>query len=222
MPSAPGSPRGSAYALLAGAAADWDRLEGLLSEQTRGELAVLLKELRAAPDGEEQRAAAEAAARLLDPWLPGDGGRLVNTPSAPGGYTVEGFTAADLSVLVLDGHRMAGPVLGAVRDRLLAAPALSVAEVEEQGGEPYDPGLIRLRGEEGRLRLPQFQFARGALAWPVVLEVNALLGAGRDPWGVADWWLSPNAWLGTEPAQLLGTARESQVADAAHYLVEGE
>jgi hypothetical protein len=52
--------------------------------------------------------------------------------------------------------------------------------------------------------------------------VNALLGADRDPWGAADWWLSANAWLGTRPAGLLGTGRDRQLVDTARFLMESE
>jgi hypothetical protein len=113
-------------------------------------------------------------------------------------------------------------VLGPVRERLLAAPALDADTVLRRGGDPYAPDLIRLTGTGGRARLPRFQFSEDALPWLVVLEVNALLAADRDPWGAADWWLSGNAWLGTRPVDLLGTGRDSQLADVARFLMEEE
>lgn len=117
---------------------------------------------------------------------------------------------------------MVGPVLGAVRERLLAAPAVDGDTVLRAGGDPYAPGLVRLRGEGGVLRLPAFQFSEGTLPWLTVLEVNEVLRADTDPWGAADWWLSENAWLGTEPVRLLGTPDDRRLAATARHLVEGE
>ena len=123
---------------------------------------------------------------------------------------------------LLDGHAMVGPVLGQVRERLLAAPALDCGTVRGHGGDPYHPRLIRLLGRGGAIRLPRFQFSRGADPWPAVLEVNGVLDAAGDPWGAADWWLSPNAWLGDVPERLLGAGRDGRLTAAAEYLAEGE
>ncbi|MFF8383833.1 hypothetical protein [Streptomyces kanasensis] len=186
-----------------------------------------------------------AGARFVAPTVPDEPPVLGRPPveggsGAPGGSPVEGgpgapgagtgtpysasyagFRAVDLAALVLDGTRMVGPVLGPVRDRLLAVPALSEDAVRERGGDPYGPGLVRLRGAGGAVRLPRFQFAGDALPWPVVLEVNRLLDADDDPWAAADWWLSRNAWLAAPPAALLGTGRDGTLVDAARALVDG-
>lgn len=54
--------------------------------------------------------------------------------------------------------------------------------------------------------------------WPP----TQLLDAAEDPWGVADWWLGANAWLGAVPAQLLGRVADDVLLDAARaVLVEG-
>lgn len=39
---------------------------------------------------------------------------------------------------------------------------------------------------------------------PLVAEINHLLDAKHDPWGVSSWWLSPSGWLteGQSPADL--------------------
>ncbi|MFF4852523.1 hypothetical protein [Streptomyces sp. NPDC001194] len=213
------------YARLAAAAADWDELRARLDRAALDGLALHLTALRTESGGASRRAAL-LAARLLEERLPGrfsGESRLTAALDAP---TAEhlGFTAEDLAVLVLDGHRMAGPVLGEVRDRLLAAPALGDAEVLEAGDDPYAPHLIRLRAPGGLIRLPAFQFAAGGRARPTVREVNLLLGADEDPWGAADWWLSPNAWLAGSPAPvaLLDTADERRLAGTAAFLAEGE
>ncbi len=204
------------YPLLAAIAADWSRLEPLLSADLREPLAAGLRALRAAPPGSaEQQAAAEAVGALPGPWSAENDGRFSGTPTPP-----PGFLADDLAVLVLDRSPMVGPLLGPVRRRLLAEPAVDAAEFPALTGEP----LIRLRGEGGRLRLPAFQFAGPGEPWPVVSAVNTLLDAGHDPWGVADWWCSPNAWLGgsRQPRELLGSGRDGEIACAAGYLDEGE
>ncbi|MGW2997364.1 sensor histidine kinase, partial [Streptomyces sp. NPDC001193] len=82
--------------------------------------ALHLTALRTESGGASRRAAL-LAARLLEERLPGrfsGESRLTAALDAP---TAEhlGFTAEDLAVLVLDGHRMAGPVLGEVRSRLV-------------------------------------------------------------------------------------------------------
>lgn len=218
------------YAVLAVAAGRWDRIAGRLDRAVRERLAELLVVVRQRRTGEDERwSAAEQAAGLLVRGLPEEFGddeqaRFVTEsgagPAGAAGLTVHGFSAEDLAVLLVDGHRMVGPVLGPVRERLLAAPALDAATVRRRGGDPDAPELIRLTGTGGRARLPRFQFSEGTLPWLVVLEVNAVLVADRDPWGAADWWLSQNAWLGTRPARLLGAGRDQQLADTARFLME--
>ncbi|MFD3873409.1 hypothetical protein [Streptomyces sp. NPDC058623] len=208
---------------LAAAAADWDALAPRLTPDDLHRLALRLAEWRAST-GAAARDAAFRAARLLGELLPDRfpaGSRLVSTPDAPAGGHL-GFRAEDLAVLLLDGHRMVGPVLGEVRDRLLAAPSLGDEEVLLAGCDPYAPALIRLPATGGPIRLPAFQFAPDGRLRDTVREVNLLLDADGDPWGAADWWLSPNAWLDAEPARLLGTADEPRLPDTARLLTEGE
>ena len=185
------------YAVLAAAAAEWDTLGPRLDADVREELASLLARVRAAarleadPTGTAERAVELLRTRLPDRFGPG---RCAPTTFLPDADQLDathlGFRAEDLAVLLLDGHRMVGPVLGAVRERLLAAPAVDGDTVLRAGGDPYAPGLVRLRGEGGALRLPAFQFSEGTLPWLTVLEVNEVLRADTDPWGAADWWLS--------------------------------
>ncbi|MEV7780944.1 hypothetical protein [Kitasatospora sp. NPDC088351] len=216
-------------AVLAAAAADWERLAALIGAEGLRRLAGPLGAMRdtGTRDPADGRPA-EAAARLLLDLLPADeAGRLdraagARYATAAADGTAADFRADDLAVLVLDGHRMVGPVLGEVRRRLLAATAVDRAELDRLGGDPRAPGLLRLAGPGGHERLPRFQFDAAGRLRPTVLAVNTLLGADRDPWGVADWWLSPNAWLGAAPAELLGTGREHELTDAAGYLAEGE
>ncbi|WP_329365225.1 hypothetical protein OG896_13110 [Streptomyces sp. NBC_00669] len=223
-PAGPGGP----YVVLAAAAARWDLVEGRLGPDLRARLAALLGVVRDAdrPPG-LRRAAAGDAADLLRERLPDVFGQEAQARLVPGGAVdgpllVEGFAAEDLAVLLVDGHRMVGPVLGPVRARLLAEPALDAGTVLEHGSDPFAPDLIRLPGVGGQLRLPCFQFTEGVRPRPVVREVNALLAADRDPWGAADWWLSANAWLGTSPVRLLGTGGDRRLVDVAGFLLESE
>ncbi|PJN19942.1 hypothetical protein CG724_06930 [Streptomyces sp. CB02120-2] len=221
----PGGPA-NPYARLAAAAAEWDELHPRLTPEALRQLGLLMAALRMA-DAEAAGRAALLAARLLGEQLPDRfprESRLTATPEHPDARVAGhlGFSAEDLAVLVLDGHRMVGPVLGEVRARLLAAPSLGDAEVLEGGCDPYGPGLVRLHGAGGLVRLPAFQFTADGRARALVREVNALLDADHDPWGAADWWLSPNGWLDDVPQRLLDTPRERHLVTAAELLTEGE
>jgi hypothetical protein len=54
---------------------------------------------------------------------------------------------------------------------------------------------------------PTFQVdvAHGRI-FPIVVEINHLLGAGDDPWGVAAWWFAREARLAAVPADLVADA----------------
>ncbi|GIH25558.1 hypothetical protein Aph01nite_38680 [Acrocarpospora phusangensis] len=104
-----------------------------------------------------------------------------------------------------------------IQRRLLGAPAYGVDEVPE----PDEPDLIRLERADGEVRLPAFQFQESRQARPLVLRINRLLEADEDPWGVAGWWLGPNAWLGAVPADLLDQPRELDLMPAARAIFEG-
>ncbi|MFJ7204106.1 hypothetical protein ACIQWR_11305 [Streptomyces sp. NPDC098789] len=210
------------YTRLAVAAAEWDDLHPRMAPVALRQLALLLASLRLA-SGEVAERAALLAARLLGEQLPdrfpGESRLAPAASASSAGH--RGFIADDLAVLVLDGHRMVGPVLGELRDRLLAEPAIGDAEALEGGCDPYAPGLIRLRAAGGSVRLPVFQFAADGQPVAVVREVNRLLDADHDPWGAATWWLSPNAWLDEPPVGLIGGPAEEQLLVAAGLPTEG-
>ena len=74
--------------------------------------------------------------------------------------------------------------------------------------------LIGLPSQDG-YRYPKFQFdLQHNDIYEVVAEVNEILGAGRDPWGAASWWLHPNEFVGDCPANLLTDARRTPPVDA--------
>ncbi|MDO9108226.1 MAG: hypothetical protein Q7U89_04450 [Coriobacteriia bacterium] len=85
--------------------------------------------------------------------------------------------------------------------------------------------LRRRRGEllglpvANHYLFPAFQIdADRRCVVPVVAQVNRLLGAAQDPWGVASWWFSDNARLGgARPADLAqDDSRAADVDCAAH------
>ena len=87
----------------------------------------------------------------------------------------------------------------------------------------------RLRERSALLGLPsgsgflypafQFDTARRRL-FPEVIEVNELIDAAGDPWGVASWWMAENARLSARPVDCVGSERGQDVVDAADALVE--
>lgn len=91
-----------------------------------------------------------------------------------------------------------------VQARLLSLPALTAEEVRGNQVDPDGGGLIRLARPDRQVQLPAFQFSPGGQPWPVVREVNELLGAANDPWGVTCWWVDPHQWLAGSPRDLLG------------------
>ncbi|MEV5548589.1 hypothetical protein AB0L35_21100 [Streptomyces sp. NPDC052309] len=93
-------------------------------------------------------------------------------------------------------------------------------DVDAGGRSPR--GLIALTDDGGQTVFPAFQFAAGTTPWPVVLEVNAVLEAEADPWGAADWWLSPHTWWGAPPAALLGRGRDAELRAAARAVAGPE
>jgi hypothetical protein len=74
---------------------------------------------------------------------------------------------------------------------------------------------------ERAVSLPVFQFDPAGRLLPEVQAVNEMLDAGADPWGVADWWLGPNAWLDAVPADLVGRGAGRLLLEAARA-VAGE
>lgn len=91
-----------------------------------------------------------------------------------------------------------------IRDRLLSIPAIMATELEQQGTNPDDPLLIRLRRDDGEMQLPAFQFSADGTAYDIVRTVNKKLLVERDPWAVADWWVNRNGWIDGTPSDYIG------------------
>lgn len=142
-----------------------------------------------------------------------DGDEPARSPSAERGLWPDGLVVTDEELAQLAQE---------ARAALLQAPALDVAEVSAAGwdrlvGSDRDTepdALIRLRRPDGSVGLPTFQFDdTGPI--PIVVEVNELLGARRDPWGAAAWWLQPSLWFPRPPASMIGAVPDWRLAVAA-------
>lgn len=199
----------------------WDDVVSRLDARRQGELGDLVAGL----GGPEHQRVLTDLAGLLVEELPADHpvrralaqGYLFAPPATPD------WTELRVSLEALAGRpgevADAGePVLAAVLDRLLRAPALTEAEVRRRGADPADPDLIRLSRRGGGQQWPEFQFAPGAGPLSVVRVVNDLLDAAGDPVGAADWWLSRNAWLNGQPSQLIGVVPDDHLVRAARAL----
>jgi hypothetical protein len=94
--------------------------------------------------------------------------------------------------------------------RLWAVPLLAVEVIDR----PSRTMLVLER--DGHHLAPAFQFDSNRELLTLAAEVNDLLGADDDPWGVASWWLTPHAALHGIPADELRTGAQELVLAAAH------
>lgn len=226
--------------LIAALVSEPQSIREKLSPEDREQLDVLLDLVAEGGSEERSRGIARAVAAHLREALPGEErtavGRRYTASSltrrpphdvllerfAPGGTGARptGAVPAVRAAAGADGPPVRARWASA-RDRLLAEPALTAAELAEHfGGEPEQPDLIRLPASGGPERLPAFQFGADGQPRPLVLTINAMLGAAADPWGVADWWLGPNPWLDVVPATLLGAGLDDQLLAAAGVVGE--
>ncbi|MEE1764977.1 DUF3168 domain-containing protein [Streptomyces sp. SP18BB07] len=234
--------------LIAALVSEPQSIREKLSPEDREQLDVLLDLVAEGGSEERLRGIARALAAHLRAALPGDQGRavgrrytsssLVQRPPhdvllerfAPGGTGAPGVPSR--TGVPGGGAEGARDVHGtppapvrwaSARERLLAEPALTETDLTELFGVAADqPGLIRLRASAGPEQLPAFQFDAEGRPRPLVLAINAMLGAAADPWGVADWWLGPNPWLDAAPATLLGTGLDDQLLAAASVVGEDD
>lgn len=94
--------------------------------------------------------------------------------------------------------------------RIWTVPLLAV----QATGRPLRNMLVLNR--EGDRVAPVFQFDHHRRLLTFAAEVNELLGADDDPWGVASWWLTPHAALHGIPADELRIGAQELVLAAAH------
>jgi len=196
----------------------WDDVVGRLGETDRR---LLRDQVAMLTSGGDEGARAEALLALVELLLPAlPDGHPVERALSAGNRSLgavaefELLPALDLlrvRLLTSNPEAPADPenpaqAWAGARRRLLAAPALSAEELARRGGAPDLPGLIRLDADDGTVRLPSFQFDRAGDPVAVVLRVNEILDAEDDPWGVADWWLCPHAWLGAAPVDVLAVS----------------
>jgi hypothetical protein len=82
---------------------------------------------------------------------------------------------------------------------------------------PFGAVAIELNG---RQMVPAFQFQdlNDNVVYEAFASASERLDGRQDPLGTLSWWLSPNVWLGTEPATLLGTSREDEIEYALNQL----
>jgi hypothetical protein len=208
----------------------WSDVHARLGDQARRRLASLVQEFgEHADDPAAQEYTAVEIVELLWPLLPDDHPvRLAMTgddePTRLTRVSPKWAPITETLLRRIDAANRPTPeaiVEGAV-EWLLAMPALSAAEVRGRGQDPDHPELIRLERGDGVVQLPAFQFDAAGRPIQIVLTVNRLLGAEDDPWGAADWWLGPNAWLGAVPADLIGQVDENVLlATAKAVVVEG-
>jgi hypothetical protein len=68
---------------------------------------------------------------------------------------------------------------------------------------------------DGQQIFPRFQFRYDGNQpigiHDVVRQLYEQLGGPDDPLGAISWWLTPNAWLGVPPAELLGLGRDAEI-----------
>lgn len=126
--------------------------------------------------------------------------------------------------------------IGQVRARVLESPLLSASAVSELlGSRSANPRQYanRLRAKGDLLAVPhQNQYLYPAFQvdpaksriMPGVPEINRVLDASADPWGVAAWWLEPNGRTGgSAPATLIARPDGPKVLlEIATDLTHGE
>jgi hypothetical protein len=112
---------------------------------------------------------------------------------------------------------------------LTSSQAGTVLGTRSESNKRQYASKLRLSGEllgiphkKNRFLYPAFQLEVGrARVRPIVVEVNRLLDALGDPWGVASWWITPSERLGDlSPRELLDTAEEDAIVQLARAELE--
>ncbi|MCJ0907136.1 hypothetical protein [Rhodococcus sp. ARC_M6] len=86
-------------------------------------------------------------------------------------------------------------------------------------------GTVIALPASGQKLYPAFQFdSEHQKVRPIVAQINRILGAKDDPWGVASWWLNPTAFADDprSPAELAVTGgHEQDLLDMVDDLTQG-
>lgn len=93
------------------------------------------------------------------------------------------------------------------------AAVLEVPLVKMPG--PEHPRGVLVLLVQGTHMAPSFQFDDMGRPIEAAQQINLLLEAEEDPWGVASWWLTPNAWLHAIPSDELRAGDPGRVLAAA-------
>lgn len=120
-------------------------------------------------------------------------------------------------------------IRSAAHRAVLDEPLLESSAVAEALGRTGTNGReaaskLRLAGrlvgvrQQNRFLYPAFQFdLEHNQVHQVAADVNRVLDALHDPWGVASWWITANPRIeGRAPKDLLGTTQERDVLALAH------
>jgi hypothetical protein len=208
---------------------NWAGIVAGLEPTLRHEVAARAEDLRQAPGRVRRRVLARTIVELLRGHLPPGHPVLVaatqeaDMASVPVDLDVEIDQLRSLFAAVeADLGATPEEIARQAHTRILAAGTRTAAEARGAGQDPDEPGLIRLPVHGGGDRLPTFQFGTDGRTLPVVLAVNALLEADRDPWGVASWWLRGNGWLAAVPASLIGQVPDGDLIAAAVVELEDD
>jgi hypothetical protein len=207
--------------VLRALAEHWDDVVGRLDEPARAELRRLIAITTQQPPDPEART--DAVLDIIDLVL----------PVLPLGHPLEAAIGTKRGVAATVPETELDPTLAllravaaraepepltvwqGVRQRLLDADSLSVPDLVTAGGDPNAAHLIRLEDDDGSTRYPAFQFGSRGNARQVVVAVNTILDSDDDPWGAADWWLCPHAWLRAVPADLVDQVDDSVLIETA-------
>jgi len=119
----------------------------------------------------------------------------------------EPIKAADMEALVRESHA-----------RMASMPVLSAANSSRFEQQHIGQSYICLPHGNKRL-IPLFQVNSAGKLDSLVGEVNDLLGALSDPWGVMAWWTRENVWLGGTPLASLGKGQQEAISAAARHAV---
>ncbi len=124
-------------------------------------------------------------------------------------------------------------LIGQIKARILSQEMVPASEVHTllglAGANPRQyanrlrirSDLVAIPDRRNRFLYPLFQFDLDARRpYPEVVEVNRLLCAVDDPWGIAGWWMQRNSRLGgKEPRELVGKGEDKRLLGAARDLI---